>query len=56
MGDRKAKDRPHDGRSSFGRGAETRTASDDAPGEGLAARDRDIGQTRSGKKAERTGL
>lgn len=55
MGDKKAKDAPNTGRSSFGKGAATRTPSDDTRSEGLAARDRDIGQTRSGKNAQGTG-
>ena len=55
MGDKKSKDPPNTGRSSFGKGALTPTPSDDNRGEGLAARDRDIGQTRSGKNPRGSG-
>ena len=55
MGDKKSNDPPNIGRSSFGKGAATPTPSDDDRGEGLAAGDRQIGQTRSGKNAQHTG-
>ena len=55
MGDKKAKDLPHEGRSLIGRGGASRTPSDNDRGEGLAARDRDIGQPRTGRNAQGTG-
>jgi hypothetical protein len=59
MGDQKAKDLPQAGansKSGKGNGPLSHKPSDDARGSGLAARDADAGQNRTGRNTEGTGL
>lgn len=56
MGDKKAKDLPHERQNMKGKGADMATPSHKGRGEGLAGRDDQIGQTRTGRNTEGTGL
>lgn len=56
MGDKKAKDLPHEGQNMKGKGADMATPSNKGRGEGLGGRDDQIGQTRTGRNAQRNGV
>lgn len=59
MGDKKAQRLPQAGANSKGGkgdGPNSHTPSDDHRGEGLTARDADVGQLRHGRNTEGTGL
>jgi len=56
MGDKKAKDLPHEGQNLSGSGANDHKPGDKKRGAGLAAQDSGTGQLRSGKNAQGTGI